>query len=418
MSPSAHRFREAARHAKTVVEATVASVDALVRPLSGREQASLDGQALTLTPTRRPVEPPRIVIDGVFFQLQETGIARVWRALMTQWSASGFARNIVVLDRMGTAPRLPGFTYRRAIPFRYHHSLAQSVALEAVCRAEKADIFVSTYYTTPLRTRSLLYLYDMIPEALGLDPNERAWREKRAAIAHASAYVAISDSTAGDLHLFYPSTGSRPLMVAHNAADPVFAPSAPAAIQALATGLGLPLDYFVFVGPRDVPYKNAALVLHALDLLPETGRPAVLFVGGAPTLEAEFRPGAGSATVRVARLSDEDLAAAYSGSLGLLYLSKYEGFGLPILEAMACGCPVVTCANSSIPEVAGDAAIYVAEDDPSELAAAMTRLRDPSVREEFRERGLQRVRGFDWKRTADQVERFIRDVAHSAGPED
>jgi glycosyltransferase involved in cell wall biosynthesis len=411
MTSPHHRVREIARHAKTAFEAAGECARALIDPMSDREQARADGAALSQTPSRRLTDPPRIVVDGVFFQLQNTGINRVWRALMARWSETGFARHVVVLDRMGTVPRFDGFTYRRMIPFRYHDSLAQRIALEAVCRAEHADLFISTYYTTTLTTRSLLYVYDMIPEVIGFDLDQRPWREKRQAIERASAYVAISDNTAQDLHRLYPATGSRPLKVAHNAVEPMFGPADRPRIDALRCELGLPADYVIFVGPRDLHYKNAALVFDALPLLPAADLPALLCVGGHATLEAEFATRAAATTVRVATLTDAQLAAAYSGALALIYPSRYEGFGLPILEAMACGCPVIACDNSSIAEAAGDAAIYVPEDDPSALAAAVTRLRDLSTREAYRARGFARVSRFDWKRTADDVERFIRDVA-------
>jgi len=422
MTSPRYRVQGIARHAKTAIqtaiEAAGESAKTLIEPMSDREQARTDGGALLHTPSRRLPDPPRIVLDGVFFQLQNTGINRVWRALMAHWSETGFARHIVVLDRMGTTPRFDGFTYRRMIPFRFHDSLAQRMALEAVCRAEHADLFISTYYTTPLTTRSLLYVYDMIPELFGFDLDRRPWREKRRAIEHASAYVAISNNTAQDLHRLYPAIGARPLTVAHCAVDPLFGPADGPGMDALRRDLGLPADYVLFVGARDVGYKNAALVFDALPLLPAADRPALLCVGGHATLEAEFAGRAAATTVRVARLTDAQLAAAYSGAVALVYPSEYEGFGLPILEAMACGCPVIACDNSSITEVAGDAAIYVPEDDPSALAAAVSRLRDLSTREAYRARGFARVGRFDWKRTADDVERFIRDVASRTERED
>jgi glycosyltransferase involved in cell wall biosynthesis len=115
--------------------------------------------------------------------------------------------------------------------------------------------------------------------------------------------------------------------------------------------------------------------------------------------------------VRTARLSDEQLAAAYSGAVALLFPSRYEGFGLPILEAMACGCPVITCATSAIPEVAGDAAIYVSPDDANELAGALRSLSDPVVRKAVREKGLEQARRFDWSSSAQAVGAFLLDVA-------
>jgi glycosyltransferase involved in cell wall biosynthesis len=409
MTPRPRLMDQVARSVRDGLDATLESVRATTRPMQGRETVP-EAEGAEPAVAASPLDPPRIVLDGVFFQLHNSGVTRLWKALMAEWSASGFARHIVVLDRLGTAPRLPGFTYRTTIPFRYYDSFAQRVALERICRAEEADLFVSTYYSLPTGTRSLLYVYDMIPEVLGFDLGQRMWREKRRAIEHASAYVAISQNTASDLRRFYPDTADRPLRVAHCAAEALFTPASETEVSGLLGHLGLPPRYFLFVGTRNAAYKNAALVLNALALLPAGDRPAMMFVGESPELEPDLTELVGDTRVRVAALSDNQLRVAYSGALGLLYPSRYEGFGIPILEAMACGCPVVTVRSSSIPEVAGDAALYLPTDTATDLAAAMELLLDESVRRAYRAKGFERARLFDWKTPADEVESFIRQM--------
>ena len=101
----------------------------------------------------------------------------------------------------------------------------------------------------------------------------------------------------------------------------------------------------------------------------------------------------------------------YAGAACLVLPSLREGFGLPVLEAMACGTPVITSSSSSLPEVGGDAAVLIDPHDAIDLSDAMYRvLADADLRAELRERGLKWVGGFSWRRTAEQMSRLLDDV--------
>ena len=101
---------------------------------------------------------------------------------------------------------------------------------------------------------------------------------------------------------------------------------------------------------------------------------------------------------------------AYSGAVALVYPSKYEGFGLPVLEAISCGCPVITCPNSSLPEVAGEAALYVNDDDVDGLVDALCEVQKPKVRNSLIAAGLKQAKKFSWSKMAKTVSSALIDA--------
>jgi glycosyltransferase involved in cell wall biosynthesis len=352
----------------------------------------------------------RIAIDAVFFQWNNTGIARVWDSLFSEWSEHGFGSRVLVLDRGGTAPRYPGLSYVPVPAYPAGGSLeSDRDMLEETCRRCQARLFASTYYTFPRKTPSLFVAYDMIPEVMGMDFAEEDWRRKHMAIEHASGFVAISQSTADDLARFFPAVGRQEIAVAHCAVRKEFFVPPQEEIQAFRGQHGLPKYCYIFIGSR-TGYKNCSLLLQAFASIDRSEECGLLLVGGAPILEAEFAAIVDGRAVVMTVLSDPELRLAYAAATALVFPSTYEGFGLPILEAMACGCPVITCSNSSIPEVAGDAAIYVGDSDQRELANAMLAVRDVDVRLRLRDAGLARARGFSWARMAATVQREIERV--------
>lgn len=344
---------------------------------------------------------PSVVIDGVFFQINQTGIARVWLSLLEEWVKTGFAQHVVVLNRGGTAPEVPGIRYRSIHPYNFSRTGIDAEILQTVCDEEEADLFISTYYTTPTSTPSIFMGYDMIPEALGMDLSTPSWQEKRYGILHACRYITISENTARDLIKFFPHISDESITVAHCGINPLFSPANSEEIQLFQDKFNITKPYFLLVGERlgVDGYKNATLLFKALQKCP-TQDVGVICVGGQPGLEPELASLAKTVTVRLLRLTDEELRTAYSGALALVYPSLYEGFGLPIAEAMACGCPVITCRNSSIPEVAGDAVLYINPSDPQELAYALEQVQDLGIRQTLTQAGLTQSQLFSWGKMA------------------
>lgn len=342
---------------------------------------------------------PKIIVDGVFFQLYKTGIARVWRSLLEEWGENGFAENIIVLDRVRTAPKIRGVNYRQVPAYDVNNIAADRDMLQQVCDEEAADLFISTYYTTPVSTPSVLMVHDMIPEIMGADPEHPNWRGKHHAIQYASAYTAVSENTACDLLRFFPDISPESVTVAHNGVKNIFSQATHEEVSSFKTKYGISKPYFLLVGVGG-GYKNSLLFFKAFSQLSTKHGFEIICTGSGYLLEPEFRTYTSGSTVQMLQLNDEELKAAYSAAVAVVYPSKYEGFGLPVLEAMACGCPVITCPNASIPEVVGEAALYVNDDDVDGLTDALCEVQKQTVRKSLISVGMKQAKKFSWSKTS------------------
>ncbi|WP_414751966.1 FkbM family methyltransferase [Anabaena sp. CCY 9910] len=353
---------------------------------------------------------PIIIIDGVFFQLYRTGIARVWKSLLEEWARNGFSEHIIVLDRGGSTPKISGIKYLNVALYDYNNTDADREMLQQICDEEDADLFISSYYTTPITTPSVFMAYDMIPEVLGWDLRNPMWKEKHRAIQQASAYIAISHNTAHDLTNYFKHITVEAVTVAHCGVNTNFLPAESEEINIFKTKYGITKPYFLLVGVS-APYKNLPLFLQSFSQLANSYGFDIILTANANILTSKLRTYTLGSIVHTLQLDDEELAIAYSGAVALVYPSIYEGFGMPLIEAMACACPVITCPNSSIPEVAGNAAIYVNHDDVEGLADALCEVQKPHIRKTLIAAGLAQAKKFSWSTMAKTVSSALIDAS-------
>jgi glycosyltransferase involved in cell wall biosynthesis len=247
------------------------------------------------------------------------------------------------------------------------------------------------------------------PEAYfdDVEAGRTAWRHHRAITETADAVIAVSEATARDVVHLLDVPEDRVAVVPHGV-DPRFRPVDPRVVDEVRRRHGLPSEYLLFVGGMDFK-KNVARLVAGYALARRSGRlPHVLALAG--PLQQEGNPffdaareqaqtmGVTGHVVWLGYVPEEDLPALYGGARALVFPSIMEGFGLPVLEAAACGASVVTSDGSAMGEVAGDAAVFVDPWDPPSIAdgilQALGRERTPA------EASARRAAAYTWERTA------------------
>ncbi|MGA1860172.1 glycosyltransferase [Azospirillum sp. 11R-A] len=361
---------------------------------------------------RRSPAKPRVMIDSVFFQLQRTGIARVWHSLLKEWSGTDFAKRLLVLDRNGWAPRVPGIEYRMIEPHDYADPQRQRRMIEQCGQEERAGVFISTYYTTPLTIPSVMMVYDMIPEMLNMDLAQPMWAEKRAAIAYAQHYICISESTRADLERLHPETAGR-TSLAYPGVDPSFRVLPEADRRALLAEVRCPNGYFLLVGGLHEHKNGVALVQALAQMPPEERLPVLCSSRHASPDQLNGLPE--GVEVRLVRAEDDALVRLYNAATALVFPSFYEGFGLPLIEAMACGCPVVASDLPVLREVGAEAALYIDPRSPDSFIPALHAVRRPETRNALIQAGFDRSRRYTWQGMAAAVREVLEREADRAG---
>jgi glycosyltransferase involved in cell wall biosynthesis len=356
-----------------------------------------------------------IVVDGVFFKLANTGIARTWREILSRWQHTTFGRRVVVIDRDGSLPQFERLRTIRCPMFVPSKWEADRKTVQAICDEVGAGLFISSYYTRPERTPSVMMVYDMIPELVeGFDLSQPQWRQKHDAVGHAMGYACNSKNTLADLHKLFPDSATKPAAVISRGVSAAFSPPNVEEVRSFHARMVVPhlagRRYVLYVGILS-NYKNAALLLETFaGMWPWSRRSyAVLFTTPDPMVQ-RFQTLLGLVT-HVAELSDADLRLAYAAAQCLVYPSLYEGFGLPLLEAMACGCPVICSETSSMPEVVGDAALVIDPRQPHQLSVALRKVRETGIADELGRRGIERAKLFSWDVTAERLAAFMTQCA-------
>lgn len=292
-------------------------------------------------------------------------------------------------------------------------TLAEQLLVPRLVRQLRADLYHAPYYVRPylgLHCPSVTTVYDAIPH---LYPGEvsRSARVLFDTLMRLSAQVsqrliAISSSARTDISTIYHIPAER-IDVTLLAAAAHFSPQSDERIAEIRHKHDLPEDYVLSVGSNK-PHKNVPQLVDAWSQLPGSLRDRVkLVIAGHwdaryPEVKRRIATGDLFDSVRLMPyIADQDLPALYSGALFFVHPSRYEGFGLPPLEAMSCGAPVLCGNTSSLPEVVGNAALIVDTSSTSALKEGLARLlSDTPLRSKLHAAALRQAAAFSWHKTA------------------
>jgi len=357
--------------------------------------------------TRKAKEGPSVLLDMRPLQgpSGSRGIGSYARGLLGGLISEGFDSNLtLLLDADLPEPSLPAGAYRLAGSRRRSHgqlsAYEEAVALGLDLNRIGPDVYHAVDLRLPGRPPCpvVVTLHDLIPWAWG-GPRMRGerfryWLGKRL-LKRMDAVLAVSQATADDAARYAHVDQGR-IRVVYEAADPLFAPR-PGAAGRVKERWSVEAGYLLFVGALDAR-KDPVGLLRAWAVAKETRPESPLVIAGAPGRQA---PATMLGATLLGSVDQPELADLYTAAGCLVFPSRYEGFGLPCLEAMACGCPVAAYRNSSLPEVVGEAGKLVPDGDADALGRAAAEL--TANPESARRAGLDRAKAFTWRKTARQT---------------
>jgi glycosyltransferase involved in cell wall biosynthesis len=364
----------------------------------------------------------KILYDHTVFQFQRYGgVSRYFYELVTRLSTKedvdislfqGFHINEYALsEHKQNFDSYWGYKWKCKKPVAKYiahilFAIPNKILFDIYMRLSDVNIYHPTYYMKGLKQNrkvpTVITVYDMIHE-LYPDQFIDSWfviKAKKRAISIANVIIAISENTKRDLIKIYDVPESK-IKVVYLASS--LQSSNPMTIDELKEGYGLKRPYILYVGDRRT-YKNFKILLNSyIDHFSDDFDLICFGGGGFKTDELKNIDNSINNSIIQLSGSDDLLASLYKHAFCFVYPSFYEGFGIPPLEAMSVGCPVIASNASSIPEVVGDAAILFDPHSKDELVDAIRSLYDESKRNDFIKHGFEQEKKFSWDKMANET---------------
>jgi glycosyltransferase involved in cell wall biosynthesis len=372
---------------------------------------------------KEPASRMRVAIDARLVYYRQAGISQYTLRLLDEFAAINDEDEFIILQsRKDKAPLVekPGFR-RRAIWTPPHHRLEQ-VLLPLELAPLDLQVLHSPDFIPPFRRRrtcrSVITIHDLnfllYPEFLTPE-SASYYGQIDQAVRNCDHIIAVSESTKRDI-IRLTGAPENKITVVYEAAHPSYRPIRDEGfLQQVRGKFKLTQPFILFVSTIE-PRKNVSRLLEAFRYLLDSyhSDANLVLAGEKGWLSDEVfalveKLGLQERVRFLGRVSPEDLLGLYNAASVLVHPAFYEGFGLPPLEAMACGTPVVVSNRSALPEIAGDAALLVDPTDVEGMAVAIWRLlTDKALHQQMSEKGLKRAGHFSWTRAAQETLEIYR----------
>lgn len=346
----------------------------------------------------------KIVYDNIIYALQKAGgISVYWSELSKRIAQHdvdfyGYESDNIFYNNQNIKQKQESF-----LPIK----LVRYLSFQK--RLPKGTIFHSSYYRIADQkdVANIVTVYDFTYEKYcsGLPRYVHSWQKKRA-INKSDGIVCISHSTKQDLLQFYPNIKEDKIKVIYLGAYESFEliESPKDELKKVFKEL-IDKQYVLYVGDRS-NYKNFDIAVKTTQQIHN----CILVIVGGGALRADEKELLQEEYFHYQGISTKVLNILYNNAFCLLYPSNYEGFGIPILEAMKAGCPVVSTNISSIPEVAGDAGLLVDKIEAEEFVKAILKLENKGFRDEIISKGFEQAKKFSWDKCFEETLEFYKEV--------